>query len=156
MLLVFEPVSARTRAALGASRIDDFADLGPDLTIPAVAGIGKVLRTLRAGRVAAPEPHELLGRARDAAALLSRARLARVALRLRSRVTTRFIAWTETGVASVEDVVDLFEYADAWIVAPRHGRPVRIPRAGVARQLSESQRWWEVVAIDRAARRGEA
>jgi hypothetical protein len=156
VLLVFEPISARTSASLGASRIDDFADLGPELTIPAVSGIGKVLRTLRAGRIAAPEPHELLGRARDVAALLSRARLARVVLRLRSRVTTRFVAWTETGVESVEDVVDLFEYDDAWIVAPRHGQPVRIPRAGVARQVTEAQRWWEVIAIERSARRGGA
>jgi hypothetical protein len=29
---------------------------------------------------------------------------------------------------------------------------VRIERAGVARQLTETQPWWEVVAIDRARR----
>ena len=156
VLLVFEPISARMSAALGVSRIDDFADLGPELTIPAVSGIGKVLRTLRAGRIAAPEPHALLGRARDVAALLARAQRAPVVLRLRPRVTTRFVAWTETGVESVEDAIDLLEHADAWIVTPRHGQPVRIPRAGVARQLTEAQRWWEVVAIERSARRGGA
>ena len=152
VLLVFEPISARTTASLGATQIDDFADLGPELTIPAVSGIGKVLRTLRAGRIAAPEPSALLGHAHDAAALLTRAQGARVVLCLRSRVSTRFIAWTETGVQRVEDVVDVFEHADAWTVAPRHGQLLRIPRAGVARQLTEPQRWWEVVAIERSKR----
>ena len=150
VLLVFEPISARTTASLGATQIDDFADLGPELTIPAVSGIGKVLRTLRAGRIAAPEPSALLGHAHDTAALLARAQGARVVLCLRSRVSTRFIAWTETGVQRVEDVVDVFEHADAWTVAPRHGQLLRIPRAGVARQLTEAQRWWEVVAIERS------
>ena len=153
VLLVFEPISARTAALLGAERIDDFADLGPELTIPAVSGIGKVLRTLRAGRVAAPEPRELLGRARDAAALLVRARSARVALRLRPRVATRFVAWTESGVQSVEDVIDVFAYPDAWIVTPRSGQPLRIERAGVARQVTETLPWWEVIAIEQSASR---
>ena len=148
VLLVFEPISARTAATLEVSQIDDFADLGPELTVPAVRGIGKVLRTLRAGRIAAPKPHALLGRARHAASLLARAKHARVALRVRPRVATRFVAWTESGVQSVEDVVDVFEYPDAWIVAPRRGHPVRIERAGVARQLTETQPWWQVVAIE--------
>jgi hypothetical protein len=150
VLLVFEPISARTTASLGTTQIDDFADLGPELTIPAVSGIGKVLRTLRAGRIAAPEPSALLGHARDAAALLARAQGARVVLCLRSRVSTRFVAWTESGVQTVDDVIDVFEHADAWTVAPRHGQLLRIPRAGVARQLTEAQRWWQVVAIERS------
>ena len=150
VLLVFEPISARTTASLGTTQIDDFADLGPELTIPAVSGIGKVLRTLRAGRIAAPQPSALLGNARDAAALLARAQGARVVLCLRSRVSTRFVAWTETGVQTVEDVIDVFEHADAWMVAPRDGQLLRVPRAGVARQLTEAQRWWEVVAIERS------
>jgi len=156
VLLVFEPVSARTRTSLGVTQIDDFADLGPELTIPAVNGIGKVLRTLRAGRIAAPEPSALLGHAHAAAALLARAQRARVVLCLRPRVSTRFVAWTESGVQSVEDVVDVFEQADAWVVAPRHGQLLRIPRAGVARQLTEAQRWWEVVAIERSKQGGRA
>ena len=156
VLLVFEPISARTRTSLGVTQIDDFADLGPELTIPAVNGIGKVLRTLRAGRIAAPEPSALLGHAHDAAALLARAQRARVMLCLRPRVSTRFVAWTESGVQSVEDVIDVFEQDDAWVVAPRHGQLLRIPRAGVARQLTEAQRWWEVVAIERSKQGGRA
>ena len=155
VLLVYEPISARTSASLGATQIDAFADLGPELTIPAVSGIGKVLRTLRAGRIAAPEPSALLGDAHGAAALLVRAQGANVVLCLRPRVATRFTAWTETGVHSVEDVVDVFEHADAWIVAPRHGQLLRIPRAGVARQLTEAQRWWEVLAIEVSKRRSK-
>ena len=116
-------------------------------------GIGKVLRTLRAGRIAAPEPHALLGHARHAATLLARAKQRAVALRVRARVATRFVAWTESGVQSVEDVADVFEYPDAWIVSPRRGHPLRIERAGVARQLTETQPWWEVVAIERSSRR---
>ncbi len=152
VLMVFEPISARTTASLGATQIDDFADLGPELTIPAVAGIGKVLRTLRAGRIAAPDLSALLGHANAAAALLARAQRAPVVLCLRSRVSTRFVAWTESGVQSVEDVIDVVENADAWIVSPRHGPLLRISRAGVARQLTEAQRWWEVVAIERSKR----
>jgi hypothetical protein len=153
VLLVFEPISARTTSTLGVSQVDDFADLGPELTIPAVSGIGKVLRTLRAGRIAAPEPHALLGRAREAALLLARAKSAPVLLRVRPRVATRFVAWTESGMHRVEDVADVFEYPDAWIVTPRRGHPVRIERAGVARQVTETLPWWEVVAIERSTRR---
>jgi hypothetical protein len=153
VLLVFEPISARTATTLEVSQIDDFADLGPELTVPAVRGIGKVLRTLRAGRIAAPDPHALLGRARHVVSLLARAKHARVALRVRPRVATRFVAWTESGVQSVEDVVDVCEYPDAWIVAPRRGNAVRIERAGVARQLTETHPWWQVVAIERSSRR---
>ena len=152
VLLVFEPISARTAALLEVSQIDDFADLGPELTVPAVRGIGKVLRTLGAGRIAAPAPNALLGSARHAASLLARARHARVVLRVRSRVATRFVVWTESGVQSVEDVVDVFEYPDAWVVAPRRGHPLRVERAGVARQLTETRPWWEVVAIERSTK----
>jgi len=57
--LSFHPRSSR----LGLAQIDDWADLGPELSIPAIGGVGKVLRVLRAARIAAPSnPFDLVGR----------------------------------------------------------------------------------------------
>lgn len=136
---------------LGIDRVEDYADLGPALTIPAVNGLGKVLRILRAARIAPPqEPLELVGREERAAKLLARAVGTAFRLELRPRVRLRFIAWTERGVETVDDVSEVHEEADAYFVRRRDGRlPVRFDRAAVTRQCTESERWHEIVDIER-------
>lgn len=148
LVLSFRP----QRARLWVDRIDDFADLGPELTVAAVVGLGKVLRILRAARVAPPaDPRVLLGRERRAAELLERTldRVLELALRPRSRV--RFVAWTESGIETVDDVSEVLESPESYFVLRREGRyPVRLPRHSVVRQRTELERWYEVVAIERS------
>lgn len=136
-----------------AEQLQDFADLGPQLCVPAVAGIGKVLRILRAARIAAPrDPLALLGREEEAASLLGRALGARVLLEVRPRSRLRFMAWTDAGVEVVDDVADVIEEPGVYLVVRRGGRPpVRIPRAAVVRRRTVRERWWEIVGVERGA-----
>jgi hypothetical protein len=133
-------------------RIEDWADLGPALTLPAVQGLGKVLRLLRAARIAAPrDPLGLVGQAERAAELLARAVGTEVRLVLRPRTRLRFLAWTERGVETVQDVEDVIIEEDAWVVRRFRGRfPLRFERSAVIRQRTESERWHEILDIERA------
>jgi hypothetical protein len=139
------------RARLDVDRIRDTAEVGPALTIPAVAGLGKVLRILRAARIAAPrDPLSLVGRPDEILALLERARGTRVRLSIRRRARLSFVAWTEGGVETVPDVVDVLESEEHYVVMRRGARvPLRIPRARVSRRQTRSERWYEVVGIER-------
>lgn len=132
-------------------RIDDFADLGPALTVPAVAGLGKVLRILRAARIAAPrDPLRLIGDAKGASALLERALGTPLVLEVRPRSDLRFTAWTEAGVETVDHVADVIEGDDAYLVVRRGGRfPVRLERDRVVRQRTRVERWYEVLGVER-------
>jgi hypothetical protein len=145
--LRFRPDLARP----GLDRVDDFADLGPALTVPAVAGLGKVLRILRAARIAAPlQPLDLVGHEEAAAALLARAVGTPLRLEVRPRFRMRFAVWTEQGVEVVDDVLDLREEVDAYVVRRRDARvPVRFDRRSVVRQRTESEHWHEVLDIER-------
>jgi hypothetical protein len=140
------------RAHLGVDLIEDFASLGPVLTVPAVDGLGKVLRILRAARLARPsDPLALVGDPESAAALLARAEGTAMRLHLRSRFELRFIAWTDSGVETVEDVADVHEYEDAYYIHRRGARsPRRFERSEIVRHQTEQRRWHEVVDIERA------
>jgi hypothetical protein len=147
----------RTGAArIDTERIDDFADLGPELTVPAVAGVGKVLRILRAARIAAPrQPLALAGRAEEASALLTRALGSRLQLEVRPRSRVRFTAWTESGVETVSDVADVVEGDAEYLVMRRGARfPVRFAREAVVRRVTETERWFEVIGVERAESAG--
>ena len=132
--------------------MEDWADLGPALTVPAVNGLGKVLRLLRAARIAAPrDPLGLVGRADHAAELLGRAAGLEVRLEVVPRTRLRFLAWTERGVETVHDVEEVIEEPDAWVVRRLRGRfPLRFERGAVIRQRIESERWHEILDIQRA------
>lgn len=146
--LSFHPRSTR----LGLAQIDDWADLGPELSIPAIGGVGKVLRVLRAARIAAPSnPFDLVGREDRAAQLLARAVGTALRLALRRRSVLRFLAWTERGVETVNDVAEVKEYDDAFLILRSGGRPpVRLERRDVIRQRKEFESWYEVLDIERA------
>lgn len=146
--LSFHPRSGR----LQGEQIDDWADLGPELSLPAISGVGKVLRVLRAARIAAPrDPFDLMGREDRAARLLTRAVGSALRLALRRRSHLRFVAWTEAGVETVNDVSEVREYDDAFLILRRGGRfPVRFERREVIRQSREFESWYEVLDIERA------
>lgn len=144
--LRFRPEQAR----LGTDRIDDFAALGPDRTVSAIEGMGKVLRILRAARVALPTGAPLALQEHEAERLLLRAVGTRLVLELLPRSRLRFVAWTDHGIEEVEDVLDVIEAEDAFLVYRRAGRlPVRLPRPAVVRHATRCERWWQVVGIDR-------
>ena len=148
VMLSFRP----ERSRLGVARIDDFADLGPGLTIPAVGGIGKVIRVLRAGKIAAPpDPFDLVGDEEAAATLLERATGTLMRLELKPRFRLRFVAWTESGVETVDDILEVREYQDAYHVVRKGARvPARFERDAVVRHSTEQDSWWEIVDIERA------
>ena len=133
-------------------RIDDFACLDETLSVESALGVAKVLRLLRAARIAAPPQVDALKDDPDrAAALLERAlgKLVRLEVRPRSRV--RFTVWTESAVESVSDVAEVLEDESAYLILRLGGRfPVRLPREKVVRQRTESETWYEVMSIERA------
>lgn len=145
--LAFRPVVAR----LGVTVIEDWAELHPDRDIPAVAGLGKILRLLRAARVSPPEdPSLLVGDAPAASRLLERAFGTTVRLQLRRRSRLRFHVWTEEGRECIDHVSEVREHEDAYLVSRRGMRfPVRYPRSEVIRQHTECETWFEVLDIER-------
>lgn len=146
VLLTFRPLQAR----LDVDEIEDLAILGPALDLAAVDGLGKILRILRAARIAPPDGADLIDREDEAVALLERALGTVLALEIRPRSRMRFTAWTEAGVEVVEDVVDVLEEPDAYLVMRKKGRfPVRVPRDQVIRQRTDMERWYEVTSIER-------
>ncbi len=147
VLLGFRPDNRR----LGVEQIEDFAQLGPELDLATVDGLGKVLRILRAARIAYPDDARLLiGREERVAELLERAIGTPLLLALRPRSRVRFKAWTEGGVETVEDVSEVLEDSDVFLVLRRQGRfPVRLERSQVIRQRTEYEQWYEVRGIER-------
>jgi hypothetical protein len=133
-------------------RIDDFACLDEALSVESALGIGKVLRLLRAARIAPPPQLDALkGDPSRAAALLERALGTRVRLEVRPRSRVRFTVWTESEVESVSDVAEVLEDESAYLILRLGGRfPVRLLREKVVRQRTESETWYEVMSIERA------
>jgi len=146
--LVFRSEAGHT--AIG--RIDDFACLDATLSVESALGVGKLLRLLRAARIAPPpRVDSLWGDPGRAAALLERALGTRVRLEVRPRSRVRVTFWTESEVASVSDVAEVLEDESAYLILRLGGRfPVRLPRERVVRRRSESETWYEVTSIERA------
>lgn len=151
--LRFRPASP----GLARETLEDFADLGAfpsgsDLSIPVALGVGRVLRILRAARIAAPtDPLHLVGREELAARLLQRAVGRPLRLTLRRRTRLRFLAWSEEGLHVAENLLDVREAPDAYLAYPAHGgAPLRFSREAVARVSRELAPWFEVVEVERA------
>jgi hypothetical protein len=134
------------------ARIDDFACLDASFSLESALGIGKVLRLLRAARIAAPrEVDSLKYDPSAAAALLQRALGTRLRLQVRPRSRVRFTFWTESSVESVSDVAEVFEDESAYLIMRLGGRfPLRLPRERVVRRRTEAETWYEVISIERA------
>ncbi len=143
----------RTRGGRSTGEVvDDFADLSPGPTVASALGLGRVLRLLRAARVAAPRPPAaLLGAPAEAARRLERALGAAVVLAVRPRSSVHFTVWTEQGVARVDDVLEVVEDTTAFWVRRRDGAlALRVPREGVVRRQTRCETWLEVTSIERA------
>jgi len=139
------------RKSLGVEIISDFAQLGPEHCIPAVSGLGKVLRILRAARIAtSPDQSRGLVAVDAVVEQLERAVGTPLVLEIRPRSRIRFLAWTEESVEVIENVLEVVETPDTYFVSRRLGRyPVRVPREKVIRQLTETHRWFEILSIER-------
>ena len=135
-----------------SDHIDCPAVLGPDPSVAAIAGLGWVVRILRAARIAVPaDPMAWLGRETLVLEQLERAEGTALMLKVRPRTRVRFTAWTEEGVETLDDIADVVEAKDAYYVRLQNGRfPVRLPREKVVRHQTESVRWYEVLSIERA------
>ncbi len=146
--LAFRP----ERSRLGVERVEDFADFGIDGSPASVDGLGKVLRLLRAARLATPaNPDAHLRDMPAAAALLTRAEGTLVRLELRPRFRMRFVAWTEQGVKTIDDISEVRELDDGYYVMRNGSRvAVRFGRDTVIRQRTEQDRWYEIVDIERS------
>jgi hypothetical protein len=132
--------------------LEDFADLGPGWTLASAAGLGRVLRVLRAARRASPAvPEGLLGRPERAARLLRPAVGAALRLHVQPRSTLRFTVWTEAGIDTVDGVLDVLEDETAFLVR-RSGPhlPLRVPRERVVRSATRREHWLEITGIERA------
>jgi len=155
--LRFRPVSPAAASALGVRSLEDFADLGAfpagsELSVAVALGVGRVLRILRAARIAGPaDPLHLVGREERAAELLQRAVGRPLCLTLRRRSRLRFLAWGEDGLHVADDLLDVREAPDAYLAYPAHGgAPLRFAREDVARVSREVAPWFEVVEVERA------
>ena len=145
--LSFRATSPRARIA----RFDDWADLGPEVTIQSIGGVGKVLRILRAARIVTPRDSlELVGQEERVARLLDRALGVSLRISFRHRSRLRFVAWMDGGIETVSDVAEVREEGDAYLVTRIGGRfPVRFERSDVTRQQREIEHWYEVLDIER-------
>ncbi len=142
--VAFEPDSGRP------GRLEDHLVLAPEAELRAVQGIGRLLRILRAGRVAAPaDPAELARDPERAAELLRRCRGARLRLRIARRMERVLTLWTETGVERIERVVDYEEAGDELAVRRRGAATVlRIPRRSLVRYAASTHESFEVTGIE--------
>ena len=118
----------------------------------AIEGLGKVVRILRAARIAVPsDPMDWLGQESLVLERLDRAIGTPLVLGLRPRTRVRFTAWLEDRIQVIDDVADVVESPDAYYVHRQSGRfPVRVSRKSVIRHRTESLRWFEILSIDRA------
>ncbi len=148
VLLAFESL-ARTH---WGERVEDFADLGSELTLASAAGLARLLRVARAGRVAAPKPAEQwLGAPEAAAERLSAALGTALLLEVVARTRLRVTLWTEEESIAFDDVADV-EMDESALLLRRVGYrlPLRVPREHLVRHLAERRTWLQVVGIERA------
>jgi hypothetical protein len=147
VLLCFEPLTGR----LGTGRIENWVELGPDLSTDAVEGIGKALRILKVARIVVrATPEELSQDPQALIDLLARAEGTKLRLVLRRRSVLHFLVWTEDGLTRVENVSEVEELEEVYVVTPRGARlPKRFAKERVVRQKTECERWLEVIEIRR-------
>lgn len=141
------------RSRIVTEPIEHFADLGPEWCIPAVGGLGSVMRVLRAARIAMPRDNEaLLGEPQRVSELLARAVDVLVWLDLKPRSHVRFTVWTEDGIETIDNVRHVLENEDSYQVVRTPGHlPKLFMRDQVVRQQTECERWFEVTDIERAS-----
>jgi hypothetical protein len=147
--LRFMPTS---RNAKDVDWVDEFADLGPEMTLESSHGLGTLLRVMRVARIAAPRPAEsFLGHPEQATQRLVAALGHPFALTIVPRSRIRFRAWTEEETVEIDHVVEVLSDETAFLVRRiGHRMPVRVPREGVVRHENLREAWFQIVDIERA------
>ena len=147
--LYFTPTS---RGARDVGGVEDYADLGPELTLASSHGLGTLLRLMRATRVAAPKPAQsMLGEPTATAAKLAPGVGHAVALEIVPRNRILFRAWTEEDAIEIDNVVEVLSDETAYLIARvGHRMPVRILRSSVVRHETVREPWFQIVGIERA------
>jgi hypothetical protein len=140
----FEPDGGRP------PRVEDYLSLSKDAGLSAVQGVGRLLRLLRAGRLAAPaDPWALASEPERAAEQLRRCRGARVRLRIARRLERMLVLWTEGGIERIDRVVDYEESGDELAIRRQGAASVlRIPRRNLVRYAASAQESIEVTGIE--------
>ena len=147
--LFFTPTS---RNARDVGSVEDYADLGPELTLESSHGLGTLLRVMRATRVAAPKPARLmLGEPVATAERLAAGYGHAVTLEIAARSRILFRAWTDEDTVEIDDVVEVLSDESAYLVARAgHRMPVRVPRSSVVRHETVREPWFQILTIERA------
>lgn len=128
--------------------LDAQAELGPERSLASAQGVACLRRLLRVARRQAPET--LLGDPEQCARRLREVRGLRVRLEVRERVRVRFTAWTDAELRVIDDVQDVREDAQGFVIRRLDGRPpVRLPRQGVSRGRTTRYTWLEITGIER-------
>jgi len=142
-------LSIRYTTRIGARELVDHIELGPRGSLEAVHGVGRVLRLLRAGRIAPPaDPYSLAADLECAVRLIERCRGARVTVRVRRRYERVLTLWTEGGVQRIERVLDYREEPTCLLVRRLSGSLLRIPRESVVRYSASSSEYFQVLSVD--------
>ena len=134
------------------SEVVDRLDLATSGDMPAVAGVGRLLRILRAGRIKPPDdPYQLGHTPERAAELVARCAGAEVQLQLRRRTRRALTVWTEDGVEEIPDLLDCSEDGHGLWVRRLGGRSqLHFPKQKLVRFETRAEASWEVVSVDAA------
>lgn len=140
----FEPVRG------DRTPIEDRVRLEPRGEMPAIEGVGRILRILRAARVRAPaDLYDLENRPEEIASLLQRCVGARLYLHLAKKIDRVLTVWTEGGVDRIEGVVDFGEDGEGLWIRRKGGQSLlRVPRGSLIRFASSSVPRPEVVSVE--------
>lgn len=144
-------LSVRYSTVRGAAReLSDYFQLGPRGELPAVHGVGRFLRLLRAGRISAPEdPYALDDDLEQAALLVNRCRGAAVSLLVRTRFERSLTVWTEAGVDEFRRVIDFYEDDDGLAIRRLGGHSIlHVPKQTLIRYAPSSHEYDEVISVE--------
>ena len=140
----FEPVRG------DPTPIEDRIRLEPQGELPAIEGVGRILRILKAARFRTPDqPYEFAADPERLEASLRRCIGARVVLKVARRMERVLTVWTDAGVDRIGGVVDFDEDGEGLRVRRRGGQSVLlIPRRSLIRFSCETFAHPEVVAVE--------
>ncbi len=144
MIIRFSPRSGTPH------EIVDRIPLSPQGEMPAVYGVGRVVRILRAARVPVPsDPYRYMADPERAAALLRRCNGVVVNLHVARRRERVLTLWTEEGIERIRGVLDFFEDGEGLSVRRRNGESVLVfSRKKLIRYEASSLETFEVVSVE--------
>ncbi len=132
------------------SPIEDRIRLEPQGELPAIEGVGRILRILKAARFRTPDrPYEFAADPERLQASLRRCIGARVVLKVARRVDRVLTIWTDAVVDRIAGIIDFNEDGEGLRIRRRGGPSVLlIPRRSLIRFTCDSFAHPEVVAVE--------